>query len=234
MEDAVGLFWTRLLNWHVQNERIFPWRNTRDPYRVLVAEVLLQQTTAQLALTAYLSLTHKFPDVQALAQADQQKVVDTIKPIGLVHRAPRLQRCALTIIETFGGQVPNDRESLLRLPGIGPYIADAVLCYAFDQHAIPIDTNVLRVMSRCFGLSSNKRDPTTDKVLIENIAAHYPKPVTREENLAILDFAALVCKARNSKCPECPMSSFCAHHTQSDATRSLSEISQKAKSGQSH
>jgi A/G-specific adenine glycosylase len=205
-----GLFWTRLLNWHINNERLYPWRSTKNPYHVLIAEFLLQQTNAELALTTYTEFLRLFPSILSLVHADPVDVENIIGRIGLTYRAQRLKQCAEAIVTTFDGQVPRSRNNLLTLPGVGPYIADAVLCYAFDEPTVPIDTNVIRLFSRFFGLKSNKSRPRTDKVLAENIAFLYPNPISRRENLAVLDFASLICKAKNPHCDLCPFSCLCA------------------------
>lgn len=209
---VTGLFWTQLLNWHLDNERLFPWRNTRNPYHILVAEVLLQQTRAEAALYAYTRFIEQFPCIVDLAQAELQDVSDVVRPIGLTYRVSPLKACASRIIDSHSGQVPSSREDLLELPGIGSYIADAVLCYAFNQPTVPVDTNVVRVMSRFFGLTSNRSEARKDRMLIERIASCYPVPVSKQDNLAVLDFAALICTARTPRCAICPVLCMCAYH----------------------
>ncbi len=206
----IGLFWTVILNWHLEAQRSFPWRHTRNPFHILTAEILLQQTNAELALPAYIEFIKQFPTAADLAEADIQDVINVIRPIGLVYRAKRLKQCALQLESRHRGRVPNSRQALLSLPGVGPYIADAVLCYGFDQPTIPIDTNVIRVMSRFFNLTSKKSRPRTDPELASAIAVHYPTPVSRQENLAVLDFAALICTARVPQCSACQLSGMCS------------------------
>lgn len=206
---TTGLFWTRLVNWHVDHERVFPWRSTTDPYHIFVAEFLLQQTNAELVLPAYCKFLSFFPDVDALADGALETVQSIIRPLGLTYRAERLKNCAQAIMAVNGGRIPDAKDKLLALPGVGPYIADAVLCYAFHQPAVPIDTNVIRVMSRFFGIRSQRTRPRTDRILAQNIAAVYPRPTSRRENLALLDFAALICTARAPRCESCPVASMC-------------------------
>ena len=211
MDDYVtGVFWMRLLNWHIDNERLFPWRNTRNPYYVLVAEVLLQQTRAEQAQSAYTAFVQRFPSVGDLAHAELHALTELIRPIGLAYRASQLKTCASKIVSAYAGQIPTSRSDLLGLPDVGPYIADAVLCYAVDQPTVPIDTNVVRVMSRFFDLRISRSEARRDKALAQRIRAGYPKPTSRRENLAVLDFAALVCTARKPKCASCFLAVMCA------------------------
>lgn len=208
-EEVTGLFWTAVLNWHIDNERLYPWRNTRDPYQVLIAEFLLQQTNADLVLRTYPKFVTMFPTVVTLADARIEDLLRLVGPIGLRYRAARMKLCAQSIRDSFNGRIPQDRGILLKLPGVGPYIADAVLCYAFHQPTVPVDTNVIRVMSRFFDLRSSKSRARTDRTFIADVVAHYPHPASRAENLAVLDFASMVCTARKPRCISCPVAPMC-------------------------
>ena len=204
---VTGLFWTQLLNWHLDNERLFPWRNTRNPYHILVAEVLLQQTRLKHSM---LTLGSSSSSLYCGSCASELQMLAMSSVPGR-HASP-LKACASRIIDSHSGQVPSSREDLLELPGIGSYIADAVLCYAFNQPTVPVDTNVVRVMSRFFGLTSNRSEARKDRMLIERIASCYPVPVSKQDNLAVLDFAALICTARTPRCAICPVLCMCAYH----------------------
>ena len=202
-------FWKKLFIWHEENYRKFPWRQTDNPFHVFIAEFLLQQTHVRKVEDVYNLITKRFSMPADLSESNTEELRDMMKPIGLYYRAERLKKSAQIICEEHGGYVPNDRFSLLQLPGVGPYIADAVLCYGYNQPTVPIDTNVIRVFSRYFGLQSNKSRPRNDKNLAESIRERYDFIDTKHANLVILDFAAIICTANKPKCDSCPLSAEC-------------------------
>ncbi|RAR42736.1 A/G-specific adenine glycosylase [Paenibacillus sp. MDMC362] len=206
-----SFFWKELLTWYIENGRHhFPWRNTKDPYRILLAEFLLQQTHVRKVEEVYEQLLLKYPDISELARADTETLEEIIAPIGLNYRAERLIKSAEIICSQHNGTVPNDYNELRELPGIGDYIANAVLCYAFDQPVVPIDTNVIRLFTRYFGYTSMNPRPRMDKELAAKIRAHFEgMDSTRDANLAVLDFAGLICTSKNPKLTECPLSKNC-------------------------
>lgn len=206
-----SFFWTELLTWYTDNGRHqFPWRNTKDPYRVLLAEFLLQQTHVRKVEEVYEKMLLKYPDISELASADIETLEEIIAPIGLKYRAERLIKSAGIICSQHNSKVPNDYDELRKLPGIGDYIANAVLCYAFDQPVVPIDTNVIRLFTRYFGYTSRNPRPRMDKELAAKIRAHFDgMDSTREANLAVLDFAGLICTPKNSHSTDCPLSRYC-------------------------
>lgn len=203
MSEQAPKFWDGLLKWHSVHARQFPWRQTRDPYCILLAEMLLQKTAARAVSEVYQKMIGRYPTLQALASAQPAEVAETTALLGLDYRAERLVRTAQTLVAEHGGRVPADRRALLALPGVGAYIADAVLCYAFGLPAVPVDTNAVRVAGRALGLRSDKSRPRTDRRLAGQLASALPPEKARECNLALLDFAALVCTARKPKCAEC-------------------------------
>jgi len=204
-------FWTELLIWYDQNGRNhFPWRNTKDPYHVLIAEFLLQQTHVRKVEEVYSQLLLNYPNLSKLAVANISSLEAIIAPVGLKYRASRLIRTAQMICSQHNGVVPNDYKKLMQLPGIGDYIANAILCYAFDQPVVPIDTNVIRLFSRYFGYTSKNTRPRMDKELAIKIREHFKgMQNTKAANLAVLDFAGLVCTAKNPKSKECPLHQNC-------------------------
>lgn len=208
-EDS--FFWKELLTWYTENGRHhFPWRNTKDPYPILLAEFLLQQTHVRKVEEVYEQLLLNYPDISELARADIVKMEEIIAPIGLKYRAERLIKTAKIISNEHYGKVPNDYNKLRKLPGVGDYIANAVLCYAFDQPVVPIDTNVIRLFTRYFGYTSKNNRPRMDKELASKIRAHFDgMKSTRAANLAVLDFAGLVCTAKNPNSLKCPLSQNC-------------------------
>ncbi|MEV2910847.1 hypothetical protein ABNF65_20095 [Paenibacillus larvae] len=206
-----SFFWKEILIWYRENGRHhLPWRNTKDPYHILLAEFLLQQTHVRKVEEVYKQLLLNYPDINELAEANILTLEAIIAPIGLKYRAARLIKTAEIIRSQHNHKVPNDYNELRELPGIGDYIANAVLCYAFDQPVVPIDTNVIRLFIRYFGYTSEHSRPRMDKKLASKIRSHFKgMKSTREANLAVLDFAGLICIAKNPHSIECPLSRYC-------------------------
>lgn len=206
-----SFFWTELLTWYTENGRHqFPWRTTKDPYHVVIAEFLLQQTHVRKVEEVYEQLLLKYPNISELARADILTLEEIIAPIGLKYRAARLIKTAEIICSQHNAKIPNDYNELRKLPGIGDYIANAVQCYAFDQPVVPIDTNVIRLFTRYFGYTSKNPRPRMDKELASKIRAHFEgMESTRAANLAVLDLAGAVCTANNPKSIQCPLSKNC-------------------------
>jgi len=150
-------FWKTILGWYRYNKRIFPWRNTNNPFHILTAEFLLQQTNAEKVERIYNKMISKYSTPDKLAAAEVEEVKEVIKPLGLLYRAERLINAAEKIHKDYMGKVPESEEELEKLSGVGQYISDAVRCYGFNQKTIPIDTNVIRVFSRFYGLTSDKK-----------------------------------------------------------------------------
>ncbi|MBL7091655.1 hypothetical protein [Acidovorax sp.] len=202
---------TRLLDWFRISGRQFPWRQTCDPYAMLLAEKLLQQTVVREGVVqAYDDLLVAYPTPTALAEADVESIRTMIQSLGLHYRAQELVALTREISEKHGGCVPQDLKSLLALPGVGDYIARAVLCFAFGQDVPIVDTNVARILYRLFGLSGPMpANPARKRNLIELAGSLLPTGQSREFNLAMLDFGALVCKSSSPECDHCPLSPVC-------------------------
>jgi A/G-specific adenine glycosylase len=207
-------FWSSLLEWFHINGRNFPWRESTDPFHILIAEILLQQTHVRKVQKIYEHIVAEYPTPDLLAEADLPTLEKIIQPIGLKYRSIRLKRCAEIISLEHCGKVPNSREELMMLPGVGYYIADAVLCYAFGQPTVPIDTNVIRVFCRFFGFQSSKKRPRTDSELTAKIRSLFclyaPTKSTKIFNLAVLDFGGLICKKIKPAGRDCPLNSQCS------------------------
>lgn len=207
--DKNKFFWESLLSWFSINGRVFPWRKTNDPYRILIAEILLQQTNVRKVVGVYIEFIKKWPSIEALLTAELLEVEKIIEPIGLKTRSKRIIKCAEKITCHFNGDIPQNREDLLSLPGVGDYTADAVLCYAWGKPTVPVDTNVIRVFKRFFGLESKASRPRNDKKLKKRIEGFFCFKETRRANLAVLDFGGTVCLSVKPLCNECPLLKFC-------------------------
>jgi A/G-specific adenine glycosylase len=204
-------FQRNLLRWFQTNGRSFPWRKTRDPYRIILAEMLLQKTNVEKVLPVYRALVKKYPRVQSLANANLRELKAEIRPLGLLYRAKRMKRMAQSVAQNYNGHFPKTRKELRQLYGVGDYMTNAVRAFAYGEQVPIVDTNVIRIFDRVFGLKSKRARARTDKTLWEIIGTAVPQKSSREFNLALLDFAALVCTHRAPKCRECPMQKFCRY-----------------------
>jgi A/G-specific adenine glycosylase len=199
----------RVLIWFVDNGRDLPWRHTRDPYRVLVAEVMLQQIQVSRAVPFYLAFLERFPTVQALAEAPIADVIRVWADLGRYRRIAFLHRAAREIVERFDGVVPSTIEELRLLPGVGPYTAGAVVCFAYEQDEGFVDTNVRRVIGRLV-LGTEPTDSAGHRTVDELARRLVPLGRGWDWNQGLLDFGALHCTARRPKCDGCPLASMCA------------------------
>ena len=194
-----------LLRWYARNHRTLPWRRTRDPYRILLSEVMLQQTQVNRVIPKYREFLRRYPSLEALAGAPVREVRETWYPLGYNIRPVRLRKIARTVVRHHGGRLPDTREALLRLPGVGPYTAGAVLTFAHGKPSPILDTNVRRVLRRVF--YGNRATP--DRVLWALASALLPPGDGYNFNQALMDFGATVCTARTPRCPSCPMRALC-------------------------
>ena len=206
---SLNRFWFSLLYWYYLNKRDFPWRKTSSAYKVLIAEILLQQTNVRKVEEVYNYIVNEYPSPHELSCAEIENLKAIIQPIGLIYRAERLINIAHEICANHCGRVPNDRDSLTALSGVGDYISDAVLCYAYDKPTVPIDTNVIRLFTRYYNLSTSKARARSDRDLAECIRALFIFRNTRNPNFAVLDFASTVCKSRAPKCRCCILNQDC-------------------------
>lgn len=199
-----------VLRWFAASGRDFPWRETCNPFQVMIAEALLRQTQAERVVAPYLELVARHPDPWSLAHADLRQLRRWFKPLGLLRRADRLVQTACTLIRDHDGQVPNNLEALLALPGLGTYSARAVLCLGFGVPVPMIDEGSGRVLRRVLGLQP--RGPAySDPQLLQIAAGLLPTESSREFNLGLLDIAAAYCRPEHPRCNDCPLLEICAY-----------------------
>jgi len=193
-------FTRKLLAWYKRNARVLPWRETRNPYAVLVSEFMLQQTQVSRVLDYYPRFLKRFPTIEKLARARPKTVREAWEGMGYYARAANLHALAKQVAET-GYRIPDDPEDLRTLPGVGRYTAGAVACFAYEKPVATVDTNVRRVLERVFGAKDVWK-------LAEKLV---PKKGERawRFNQALMELGALVCTARKPKCPICPVRSDC-------------------------
>lgn len=194
----------RVLTWAEANRRDLPWRRTRDPWRVLVAEVMLQQTQADRVVAHYEAFIAAYPDPAACAAAPLDEVLRAWVGLGYPRRARNLHATATLVVERHGGTVPGDLDDLLALPGIGPYTARAVLAFAFEQDVAVVDTNTGRVLARRAG---ERLTPARAQAAAD---AWVPAGHGWAWNQGLLDLGALRCRPTDPECTGCPVRRTCA------------------------
>jgi A/G-specific adenine glycosylase len=194
-----------LLSWYAANKRDLPWRHTRDPYRILVSEVMLQQTQVDRVLPFYQRWLASFPDAQTCAEAELEVIHRQWKGLGYPSRAERLQLACREVVQQRCGQWPDTAAGLQELPGIGPYTAGAVACFAFAAAVPLVDTNVARVYARRDGLTM----PPDKKELWAHAAAQVDPGDPISYNNALMELGALICGARSADCGACPWRERC-------------------------
>ncbi|MFW9831255.1 MAG: A/G-specific adenine glycosylase [Candidatus Thorarchaeota archaeon] len=202
-------FQKALLNWYSKNGRDLPWRHTRDPYRILVSEIMLHQTQVERVVPKYHEFLAAYPSFEALASAQLEAVKQLWRPLGYNFRPGRLHTIAQQVVHEYGGQLPDTFEELIALHGIGQYTAGAVLSFAFHKDAPILDTNVRRLLSRFFRIEGNLMRAPASKQLWCLAELVIPKGQAYVFNQALLDFGALICFARNPSCHICPIHREC-------------------------
>lgn len=208
-------FVRNLLDWGDRNRRDFPWRHTKDPYKILIAEILLQRTKADQVLPIYISFIDRYPEIGELAKASEYEIFDLIKALGLAKRARGIRRMSEQIIKEYSGEIPKERKQLLKIHWVGSYIANAILCHAFEISVPTYDANFARVIDRFFSLNLKKpkqKDPRGFAF------ASYLMPFAdnrfKEFNLSVIDFSDAICKSIKPKHDDCPINCNCKYYNQ--------------------
>ena len=201
-----------LLKWHESNKRVFPWRDEKlTPFQVLVAELMLQKTNAAQVEKFFSNFIEKYPDPLSVSNLKESFLSELLKPLGLYNRRARDLKKLVDIIIDENNKIQNNKKALLELPGVGEYIANAVLCFAFNQKVPIIDANIGRIMKRVYSFPV-KSAPSRDKDLTKRMDEILPEEKFKEFNYAMLDFAALTCLPRNPKCIKCPINDLCDNY----------------------
>lgn len=212
MNSRYRSFSSRLLDWYARHRRDLPWRRTRDPYRIWVSETLLQQTQVATVIPYYERFLARFPDIRSLAAASLDDVLKAWEGAGYYARARNLHRAARHLVEAHNGQVPRTVEALLKLPGVGRYIAGAVASIAFNQEAPILDANVRRVLCRYFGIRGDPENGVgrAERDRLWKLAADLiPARRARDFNQAMMDHGATICLPRVPRCGVCPVRGGC-------------------------
>lgn len=200
-----------LTEWFRREGRKFPWRETRNAYKVLVAEKLLQQTrVTNIVVTAYKAVLKRYPNITSLSTARLASLQTILSALGLIYRSKELKLMAKQILTDFNGKIPKKYVDLIGIRGIGPYIAKAVLCFAYRKSVGLVDTNIARILYRYFGLEGTlPANPVRNKLLNELAEEIIQTGNARTINLALIDLGALLCLPRNPNCAVCPLNQNC-------------------------
>jgi A/G-specific adenine glycosylase len=192
---------TALLEWYAREARDLPWRKTRDPYAILVAEVMLQQTQVERVVPKYHAWLDRFPTLGDLATASRADAIRAWQGLGYNRRAVVLHEIACQAVAEFGGELPNSVDGLLKLNGVGRYTAGAVACFAYEQPVSMVDTNVRRVLSRVFGVEPARVESMAHSVI--------PTAAAWSWGQALMDLGATLCRASQPRCLVCPLLQEC-------------------------
>lgn len=206
--DAQALGRT-LLDWFSQAQRPLPWRQAYAPYQIWISEIMLQQTQMERGVEYFQRWVERFPDIAALAAADEDEVLKYWEGLGYYSRARNLIKAARIIHQHHQGHLPRSTAELRLLPGIGPYTADAIASIAFEQDVCVIDANVERVMSRVHGIDLPIKSRQAGEAIRTRCQSHLPPGQARHFNQAMMELGSLICTPRKPDCPTCPLTSWC-------------------------
>lgn len=201
-------FANKLINWGEKHGRRFPWRETDDPYKVFVAEILLHRTKAESVVPAYLEITSRYGSLIELSAADEEILYKMLKPLGLKWRVAKLIEAVNMVVKDFHGILPQQKYELERLPGIGDYISSAIRSMIYNSRDPLIDTNTVRVLSRITGWKQNDSLRRTKKVRDQYVTLAGEADF-RKFGLALIDLASKICRPSNPLCEECPLIECC-------------------------
>lgn len=208
----------KLLAWYDRNKRDLPWRSQNDPYRIWISEIMLQQTRVQAVIPYYENFLRNFPDVQALAIADDEKLLTQWSGLGYYSRARNLKLAAQKIVREHNGKFPEDHDDALALPGIGEYTAAAVLSIGYGVRLPVLDGNVARVLSRLAVIDANTSNSTGKKRLLNEASRLLSLKRPGDFNQAMMELGAVVCVPENPKCDTCPLKNHCRAFSENRVT----------------
>ncbi|MFD2673590.1 A/G-specific adenine glycosylase [Marinicrinis sediminis] len=202
-------FVQQLLRWFIKHQRDLPWRQTKDPYKIWVSEIMLQQTRVDTVIPYYERFLDRFPTVQALAEAPEADVLKLWEGLGYYSRARNLQQAVREVQATYDGVVPSEPDAFSALKGVGPYTKGAVLSIAYNRPEPAVDGNVMRVLSRYFLIEEDIARPATRKKMEQLIREMIPHEDAGDFNQGLMELGALVCTPRSPSCLTCPVMEHC-------------------------
>lgn len=217
-EVGYGKIVLPLLTWYADHQRTLPWRENRDPYRIWLSEIMLQQTRVEAVKGYYQRFLNALPTVTSLAQAEEQLLLKLWEGLGYYSRVRNMQKAARTVVSEYDGYLPADYQALLKLSGIGPYTAAAIASIAFGIPKAVVDGNVLRVITRVGADDTDIADMRFKREMAGMLDEIIPKDAPGTFNQALMDLGAMICTPGGiPKCDACPLSAFClAHQTHAE------------------
>jgi A/G-specific adenine glycosylase len=204
----------RLLAWYAKHARDLPWRASRDPYRVWVSEIMLQQTQVATVRDYFARFLETFPNVERLAAADETDVLRLWEGMGYYRRARQMHAAARQIVERHGGNFPQESGELQTLPGIGRYSAGAIASIAFDKRAPILEANTIRLLSRLIAYRGDPQSTTGQRILWQVAEEILPQKKVATFNQALMELGSLICTPADPKCSACPLATLCAADAQ--------------------
>ena len=206
----VRRFRRALAAWYRRHARLLPWRNTADPYRIWISEIMLQQTTVVAVVPYFERFLKRFPTLAVLASAKEEEVLRLWEGLGYYSRARNIHKTARRIVGEHDGVFPDDLEALRELPGIGRYTAGAIASFAFQRPAPILEANTLRLYSRLLGFRGDPRSAAGQKLLWEFATQIVPRTRPDQFNQALMELGATLCSPEEPECPRCPVRTLCA------------------------
>ncbi|GAX91303.1 A/G-specific adenine glycosylase [Effusibacillus lacus] len=204
----------RLLRWYMENKRDLPWRRTKDPYKIWVSEVMLQQTRVETVIPYWNRFMERYPTVEALATAPEEEVLKLWEGLGYYSRVRNLQTAVREVHANYGGRVPDTLEEISSLSGVGPYTAGAVLSIAYNVPVPAVDGNVFRVLSRLFLIEDDVSKPAARRKFESLAEFLIPPGEASNFNQSLMELGAKVCIPKYPRCPECPLQEVCRAHAE--------------------
>ncbi len=203
------------INWYRSNGRDFPWRHTEDPYKIMIAEFMLHRTRAEQVVPVYLRFIKNYPDINSLINADEKEISKVTQHLGLHWRAEHFIKSVRVIMKKYGGKFPEKREELLTIPGIGEYMAGAILAVCFNKSAPVVDSNIARFIDRFYGFNL-RGELRRKKRVVEKADNLFRCDEPGELLFAFVDFTSMICKPLNPQCDICSLKNYCKYFQASD------------------
>lgn len=198
-----------LINWYSNNYRELPWRSTKDPYKIWLSEIILQQTRVAQGTPYYLKFVESYPDVRAFANADQKDILKLWQGLGYYSRARNMHACAQTVVNDHDGHFPASYHELIKLEGVGKYTGAAIASICFDERVPAVDGNVYRVLSRLFGMDADISQSKSFQIFFDKALSIMPPSGAGDFNQAVMELGAMVCTPKKADCHICPISENC-------------------------
>ncbi len=209
LKSVEGQWQLPLLQWYRKHKRDLPWRKTKDPYRIWISEIMLQQTQVATVIEYYRRFLNRFPTLQSIAEASEEDLLKLWAGLGYYSRAKNIRKAAIEIVQNHAGVFPKDPQAILALPGIGRYTLGAIASIAFGLPLPVVDGNVIRVYARLFGFEKAPNDPVFQKEIWERAAGNLLRKDPGDFNQALMELGATVCVPQNPLCELCPLEKNC-------------------------